>query len=85
MPYLFVFMPSIIFDVDGRCFIDVLPPDQRSFWSFDPAGAEPLENELAAQMTLPRVFFDVDLHGNSWTAAQYDLLGKFHRKETHNS
>ncbi|KAJ6565301.1 hypothetical protein DFH09DRAFT_1315081 [Mycena vulgaris] len=83
MPYLFAFTPSMIFDVDGRCFIDVLRADQRFFWSFDPSGAEPLEDNLSAQMSLPQVFFDVELRGNSWTAAQYDLLGKFHRKKGH--
>ncbi|KAJ7657558.1 hypothetical protein B0H17DRAFT_1213473 [Mycena rosella] len=78
MPYLFVSSPIARFDDDGTVWIDILPPDQRYYWSFDPLGEEQLGEDPATQLSLPELTFEVFAFGYSWTTAQYDLLRKFH-------
>ncbi|KAJ7633960.1 hypothetical protein B0H17DRAFT_1149850 [Mycena rosella] len=78
MPYLFVASPAAYFEEDGTIWIQILPPDQRYYWSFDPLGEEQLGEDFACQLSLPEVTFRVEVFGDSWTTAQYDLLRKFH-------
>ncbi|KAJ7657602.1 hypothetical protein B0H17DRAFT_1262804 [Mycena rosella] len=78
LPYLFVFDTAVRIEEDGTVWLDIQPPDQRHYWSFDPSGEEKLGEDLAAQLSLPRVTFQVVAYGDSWTTAQYDLLRKFH-------
>ncbi|KAJ7633947.1 hypothetical protein B0H17DRAFT_1280434 [Mycena rosella] len=78
MPYLFVSSPATRIKEDGTVWIEILPPDQRYYWSFDPSGEEQLEEDLAGQLSLPQVAFKVYACGRSWTTAQYDLLRKVH-------
>ncbi|KAJ7657540.1 hypothetical protein B0H17DRAFT_1213455 [Mycena rosella] len=78
LPYLFVSSPAARFEQDGTGWIDILPPDQRYYWSFHPLGGDRLREDLAGQLSLPQVTFEVDVYGCSWTTAQYDPLRKFH-------
>ncbi|KAJ7687607.1 hypothetical protein B0H17DRAFT_1136158 [Mycena rosella] len=78
MPYLFVFQPVPRIKEDGTVWIDILPPTKHCYWSFDPLGEEQLREDLAPQLSLPQVTFEVKVGGWSWTTSQYDLLRKFH-------
>ncbi|KAJ7642563.1 hypothetical protein B0H17DRAFT_1216384 [Mycena rosella] len=78
MPYLFVSSPAAHFEQDGTVWIEIPPPHQQYYWSFDPLGGEQLGEALAGQLSLPQVTFKVYACGRSWTTAQYDLLRKVH-------
>ncbi|KAJ7613793.1 hypothetical protein B0H17DRAFT_1153095 [Mycena rosella] len=78
LPYVFVFSPAARFEEDGTIWLDIQPPDQRYYWSFDPLGDEQLGDDLASQLSPPEVTFTAEASGYSWTTAKYDLIRKFH-------
>ncbi|KAJ7637784.1 hypothetical protein B0H17DRAFT_1187356 [Mycena rosella] len=78
MPYLFVSSPAARFEKDGRIWIEISPPDQQYYWSFDPSGEDQLGEDLPGQLFLPEVTLTVNVYGDSWTTAQYNLLRTFH-------
>ncbi|KAJ7688118.1 hypothetical protein B0H17DRAFT_1203127 [Mycena rosella] len=78
MPYMFVFESAARIEEDGTVWLDIQPPDQRYYWSFDASGEEQLGEDLMAQLSLPQLTFEVTAYGDSWTMAQCDLLRKFH-------
>ncbi|KAJ7686410.1 hypothetical protein B0H17DRAFT_1204309 [Mycena rosella] len=48
MPYMFVFESAARIEEDGTVWLDILPPDQRYYWSFDPLGGDRLREDLPA-------------------------------------
>ncbi|KAJ7448757.1 hypothetical protein FB451DRAFT_760496 [Mycena latifolia] len=77
LPYLFLSSPRIKIDMEGRVSVFIPPQDERYYWSFDPAGHERLGEEMAAQIALPDVEFELWARCSSWTASQYTLLRDF--------
>ncbi|KAJ7637782.1 hypothetical protein B0H17DRAFT_1278784 [Mycena rosella] len=54
LPYLFVFSPAAHFEQDGTVWIEIQPPDQRYYWSFDPLGGDQFREDLAASSPFPK-------------------------------
>ncbi|KAJ7678339.1 hypothetical protein B0H17DRAFT_1139413 [Mycena rosella] len=52
--------------------------DQYYYWSFDSSGEDRLGGDLATQVSLPEVIFEVYAYADFWRMVQYDLLRKFH-------
>ncbi|KAJ6450168.1 hypothetical protein C8R45DRAFT_120556 [Mycena sanguinolenta] len=52
-------------------------PDSPVYWSFDPAGADRLSMEEAAQFGFPSVHMSTKVEGQSWDASVYAGLRRF--------
>lgn len=59
-------------------------PECPAYWSLDPAGVERLSTEEATRIGLPRIQFDMRVHGRFWDASVYDGLRQFHRAKGFN-
>ncbi|KAF8218338.1 hypothetical protein K438DRAFT_1796691 [Mycena galopus ATCC 62051] len=71
--YLYIFTPELV-QQDGFISIDVPPPHESHYWSFNKDGSEPLSTNELDDILPPKVDLIVTVSGKFWSDEDYKIV-----------